>query len=454
MRIMLVEDEKITRLALANTLTHEGHDVVSCESGVDAISNLAKDGFEVVITDLRLPEVSGMDVLRAAKQRDPDCVVVIMTAFATVETAVEALKIGAYDYRTKPFSPEKLLNLLAKIGELRAVRSENTRLKRRLEQYESREIVGASRPMRTLLETVRVVAARACTVLIEGESGTGKELIARALHEGSPRRDGPFVPIACAAIPETLLESELFGHERGSFSGAVGRHVGYFERADGGTAFMDDIDDLPLAMQVKLLRVVQEHEFQRVGGTTPLKIDIRVVCATKINLLELVRAGRFRDDLYYRLNIVPLRLPPLRERPEDIPALAEHFLEKHGASPAARQRVAELLPEMMRYRWSGNVRELENVVQRLIALPGIEDPGLGQQPEPGPSDSGHPLGGNPATAIHYEEYMERVDREVIAWALAHAGNRISATAKLLGLPRTTLRSKMEKYGILGAHPGD
>jgi DNA-binding NtrC family response regulator len=447
MKILLVEDEKITRLALANTLTREGHDVVACESGVDGLARLSQERFDVVLTDLRLPEVSGMEILRAARERDPDSVVIIMTAFATVETAVEALKIGAYDYITKPFSPEKVLNLLVKVGELREVRSENTILRRRLERYESREIVGGSAAMRTLLDTVRVIAARECTVLIEGESGTGKELVARALHDASARRLGPFVPIACAAIPETLLESELFGHERGSFSGAVSRHAGYFERANGGTAFIDDIDDLPLAMQVKLLRAVQEHEFLRVGGDAPLKLDIRIVCATKLDLLQLVRAGRFRDDLYYRLNIVPLRLPPLRERAEDIPALAEHFLTKHGAPEAARNRVAELLPLMTRHAWPGNVRELENVIQRIIALPGIADPGLrsaddgARPPAPPPSPEG------PTSPVQYEKYMEHVDRELIGWALARAGNRISGAASLLGLPRTTLRSKMDKYGI-------
>ena len=450
MRILLVEDEKITRVTLSTALHREKHEVAACESGVEAIEKIHEQGFDVVITDLRLPGVGGIEVLREAKLTDPDCVVIVVTAFGTVETAVEALKLGAYDYLRKPYSPEKVINMLAKINELRDVRSENTLLKRRLERYESRTIVGDSAPMRKLLETVRVLASRDVAVLIEGESGTGKELVARALHDQSPRRAMPFVPIACGAIPETLLESELFGHEKGSFSGATSRQVGYFERADRGTAFIDDVDDLPLAMQVKLLRALQEHEFARVGGQAPLRLDIRVVCATKVNLGDLVRAGRFREDLYYRLNIVPLRLPPLRQRPGDIPSLVEHFLSKHGASEAARRRAADLLPEMTRHAWPGNVRELENVVQRIVVLPesldfGIDGTQLRQAALRQPARvEGIDL------PFAYEEYLEAIDREIITRALAQAANNISAGAKLLGIPRTTLRSKMEKYGISAA----
>jgi DNA-binding NtrC family response regulator len=450
MRILLVEDEKITRVALSTALHREKHEVAACESGVEAIERIRELGFDVVITDLRLPGVGGIEVLREAKLRDPDCVVIVVTAFGTVETAVEALKLGAYDYLRKPYSPEKLINMLAKISELRDVRSENTLLKRRLERYESRTIVGHSAPMLKLLETVRVLASRDVAVLIEGESGTGKELVARALHDQSPRRAMPFVPIACGAIPETLLESELFGHEKGSFSGATSRQVGYFERADRGTAFIDDVDDLPLAMQVKLLRALQEHEFARVGGQAPLKLDIRVVCATKVDLGELVRAGRFREDLYYRLNIVPLRLPPLRQRPGDIPPLVEHFLSKHGASEAARKRAADLLPEMSRHAWPGNVRELENVIQRIVALPESLDFGIDgtQLRHEGLRPPVH--GEGIELPFAYEEYLEAVDREIITRALAQAANNVSAGAKLLGIPRTTLRSKMEKYGISAA----
>jgi DNA-binding NtrC family response regulator len=450
MRILLVEDEKITRVALSSALHREKHEVVACENGREALERIHEQPFDVAITDLRLPGAGGIEVLREVKLKDPDCVVIVVTAFGTVETAVEALKLGAYDYLRKPYSPEKLINMLAKISELRDVRSENTLLKRRLARYESGTIVGDSAPMRTLLETVRVLASRDVAVLIEGESGTGKELIARALHDQSPRHAMPFVPIACGAIPETLLESELFGHEKGSFSGATSRQVGYFERADRGTAFIDDVDDLPLAMQVKLLRALQEHQFTRIGGQAPLKLDLRVVCATKVNLGDLVRAGRFREDLYYRLNIVPLHLPPLRERPGDIPRLVEHFLSKYGASDAARRRAADLLPEMTHHAWPGNVRELENVVQRIVVLPESLDFGIdGTRPRPPGLQLPGPSGGI-ALPLAYEEYLEAIDREIITRALAQAANNVSAGAKLLGIPRTTLRSKMEKYGISAA----
>ncbi len=448
MKVLLAEDEKISRVALTSALRREGHEITASENGADAIAHIRAERFDVVVTDLRLPEATGIEVLTAAKEVDADCVVVVVTAYGTVETAVEALKLGAYDYIRKPFSPEKLINMLAKIRELREVRTENTTLRRRLERYEDRTLVGSSPQMLALLETVGILAARDVTVLIEGESGTGKELVARALHQLSGRRAMPFVPIACAAIPETLIESELFGHEKGAFSGATSRHAGYFERANGGTAFLDDIDDLPVPMQVKLLRALQEREFARVGGQALLKLDLRVVCATKVDLADLVRSGRFRDDLYYRLNIVPLRLTPLRERATDIPELVEHFLTKHGASAVARARAAELLPDLARYAWPGNVRELENVVLRIVALPASTDFGLGGPSSPASILPGRFPGEGPGTRVPYQEYLETIDREIITRALARAGNNISATAKLLGIPRTTLRSKMDKYRLL------
>ncbi len=446
MNILLIEDERITRRTLEDALRGAGHEVVACDNGGDGLSRVSEGSFDVVITDLRLPGIGGLDVLRAARQKDPDCTVLMMTAYGSVETAVEALKIGAYDYLTKPFSPEKLLNMLVKIAELKQALTDNTKLRRRLQTLEERTLVGNSAAMRALQETIRVVAERDCTVLIDGESGTGKELVARGLHRQSPRRAGPFVPVNCAVIPETLLESELFGHEKGAFSGAVARHLGYFERANGGTLFIDDIDDLPLQMQVKLLRTLQERELQRVGGDTPVQVDVRIICATKRHLQELVSEGRFREDLYYRLNIVLIHVPPLRERKEDIPLLVDHFLAKHSAPKAARSRAPLHMATLLAYHWPGNVRELENAVQRLAALPDLEDLELqgrsSSQPPPLPAP---PRDGD--GSLRYEAYLEKVDRELIAWALARADNNVSAAAKLLQLPRTTLRSKIEKYGI-------
>ncbi len=447
MKILLVEDEKITRVSLARTLTRAGHVVTACETGAKALACLEGLSFDVVVTDLHLPKGSGMDVLQAALERDPETTVVLMTAYASVETAVEAIKLGAYDYLTKPFSPDQLLNRLQKVEELRAVRSENSRLRQTIENYESRTLIGSSPGMRRLQETLRVVATRDTTVLIEGESGTGKEMVARELHRLSDRRDGPFVPVNCAAIPETLLESELFGHERGAFTGASGRHAGYFERADGGTIFLDDIDDVPMALQVKLLRVLQEREFLRVGGRVPVRVAIRVVCATKVRLLDLVRQGRFREDLYYRLAIVPIRVPPLRERREDIPVLLEHFFSRYGAGAKARSRLAALLPALLAHPWPGNVRELENVAQRIIALPEIEHLDLEEAAAPSPRVALPPLPSGRDEKVPYRGVMEAADRQLIQWALERAEGRISAAAELLDLPRSTLRSKIEKYGL-------
>lgn len=449
MRILLIEDEKITRITLSNTLKKEGYEVVSSASGQEGLELFRKQPFDVVITDLRLPRISGLEVLKEVKERAPDCTVIMMTAYGTVETAVEALKMGAYDYLTKPFSPDKLLSMLQHLQQFHKVLDENVRLKKRLKLFENRVIVGNSPPMRRLLETIRHVARHDYTVLIQGESGTGKELVARALHYHSARRDKPFVPINCAVIPETLLESELFGHEKGAFSGAIRRHIGYFERANGGTLFIDDIDDLPMPLQVKLLRVLQEREFHRVGGTETVQVDVRVIAATKIDLQERVAQNRFREDLYYRLNIIPIQVPPLRERKEDIPALFEHFLEKHGAPEKIKQVPPELLQRFMEYDWPGNVRELENMVERFIALSDMKSldiqtllPGMAAlSPERKVAEV------EEKTYPPFQQFIDEKEREIIRWALRQAGNNVSRAAELLRIPRSTLRSKMARLGL-------
>ncbi len=446
MRILLVEDERITRVSLARTLAKAGHEVTACEMAAAAIEALDEARFDVVLTDLRLPRGSGMDVLKSALTTEPPPSVILMTAYASVETAVEAIKLGAYDYVTKPFSPEQLLHRLEKLRELRAAKTEVSRLRRAIDGSELRPIVGSSPIMRRLHQTLRVVATRDTTVLVEGESGTGKEMVARELHRLSGRADGPFVAVNCAAIPETLLETELFGHEKGSFSGAVFRHEGYFERADRGTIFIDDVDDVPMGLQVKLLRVLQEREFLRVGGRAPVKVDIRVVCATKVRLADLVKQGKFREDLYYRLAIVPLRVPPLRERKEDIPALLEHFFVRYRAGAKARGRLAALMPSLLEHAWPGNVRELENVAQRIIALPEMERLDL-EDASPAAVPALPPVVAPASGKIVYRDVMEAADRQLIQWALDRAGGRVAAAAQLLDLPRSTLRSKIEKYGL-------
>ncbi len=452
MKLLLVEDEKITRITLANTLADEGYDVVSCESGEEAVRELKNKNFEIIVTDLRLPKIGGLEILETAKKINPESKVIVMTAYASVETAIKALKLGAYDYLIKPFSPDKLLTTLEHIRNYKKVLDENQRLKQRLGLFENRKIIGSNPQMLKLLETVKAVAKNDYTALIQGESGTGKELIARALHFYSPRVDNEFIPVNCSAIPDTLLESELFGYEKGAFTGASKTHSGLFERADGGTIFLDDIDDFPLHLQVKLLRVLQEKEITRVGGSKTLKVNVRVIVATKTDLKELVDSGKFRQDLFYRLNIIPLKIPPLRERKEDIPLLVEHFFIKHGAKEKISLIDEILLKKMTEYDWPGNVRELENFVERIIALSDIP----GWQKELFAA-----LDANKTAVIKeqtqkngkreypsYNDFILEKETEILTWALEKAGGNISKAAELIGLPRSTLRSKLEKLQII------
>jgi len=448
MKLLLVEDEKITRITLANTLANEGYRVTSCETGVEGLEKIKSDKFEIIVTDLRLPKVSGLDLLKEAKDFQPDCKVIVMTAYASVETAVEALKLGAYDYLIKPFSPDKLLTTLNHIRRFKKMQDENIHLKQRLGLFENRTIIGGSQPILKLMETIKAVAKNDYTVLIQGESGTGKELVARALHFYGPRVNSSFIPINCSAIPETLLESELFGHEKGAFTGAVKTHVGLFERADGGTLFLDDIDDFPFQLQVKLLRVLQEKEITRVGGTKSIKVNVRVIVATKIDLQKLVDESKFRQDLYYRLNIIPLKIPPLRERKEDIPLLAEHFFIKRGAKEKISLITPSVLEKMKSYDWPGNVRELENFVERMIALSDIDgwenelfaylSHNETVQNVKEEADENYPT---------YEEFIGGKEKEIFVWAMKKAGGNVSKAASLLGLPRSTFRSKLEKLNL-------
>lgn len=441
MRVLVVEDDRITRLSLSEALTREGYVTDVAEDGGRGVERAATGEYDVVVTDLRLPGPSGIEVLQASRQANPQCEVIVITAYATVATAVNALKLGAYDYITKPLAPEKFLSMLRNIKQYRTVLHENEDLRRRLELFQNRTVIAEAPVMQKLLDTVRQVAQRNSTVLIHGESGTGKEMVARTLHYLSPRRDEPFVGINCAAIPETLLESELFGHEKGAFSGAVQRRKGYFERADGGTIFIDDIDDLPLGPQVKLLRVLQERSFDRLGGTEPIAVDVRVICASKVDLHQQVERKLFREDLYYRLNIVPLRIPPLRERPEDIPLLTRHFFEKHGGREWLGRLGPRFYEGLAAHGWPGNVRELENVVQRVIAT-GETDLVLDASSLPLSAAARDP--GEAAEYPPFEEYMRLREREIIAWALDRSGRNVTRAARLLGMPRGTLRSRLVK----------
>lgn len=444
MKILMVEDERMTRIALTGTLRKEGHEVLPCPDGTTAIAALDNNNFDVVLTDLNLPGPDGIEILRHAVQKNPDVKVIIMTAYASTETAVEALRIGAYDYLTKPFQPDEVLARVGHIENLLSVQEENRTLKRRIADISQRSIVGDSPVMTRLIETISTVATGEFSILIQGPSGTGKELVAQAIHQRSNRRDKPLVAINCAAIPETLIESELFGYRKGAFTGADRDHDGYFKRAHGGTLFIDDIDDLPMTVQVKLLRVIQEKEIEPLGGRGTVKVDFRLISATKVNLRELVDAGKFREDLYYRLNVIPLRLPTLAQRKEDIPALVDHFSQRLGQKQPL-QLTNEQFSTLMSHHWPGNVRELQNVVERMTALPNIPvadlfDGPLGQQ-----SNSKQPSDElDPSAFSGYRHYMQSCEDRIVQWALRQSNGNISTAARLLDLPRSTLRSKLEK----------
>jgi len=371
LRVLVVDDDSAIREALSRTLEKFGYEVILAEDGQAGLDRLREGEIHILLADLQMPRLSGQELLKAAKTIAPDLEVIVITGHGTVEDAVEAMKEGAYDFITKPFKRVQLERTIRRAAEKQALALQNRRLQARLDELQGAgSIVGTSPVMLKTLELVRQVAPSTATVLIQGESGTGKELIADAIHHGSPRREQAFIKVNCAALPEPLLESELFGHERGAFTGAVARKEGRFELADGGTLFMDEIGDISVAMQAKLLRVLQSGEFERVGGTRTLKVDVRVVAATNTDLAALVREKRFREDLYYRLNVITIQLPPLRDRQEDIPLLAHHFLRRYTVKNAKPLGgfTEEAMDLLQTYAWPGNVRELENAIERAVVL--------------------------------------------------------------------------------------
>ena len=444
--ILVVDDDTAHRTMLRTLVGGWGYEISEADDGEAAIRLVRERAYDLVLMDVRMLKVSGLEALAAVKAINPAIPVVIMTAFSSVETAVAALKQGAHDYLTKPLDFDKLRVTLERSMEHTRLKAENRALRAELAgRFERSRIVGRSPAMLRLLDTVAQVAPSEATVLISGESGTGKEVIAGALHVNSARREGPFVSLNCAAITESLMESELFGHEKGAFTGAERRREGRFQQADGGTLFLDEVSEMPLSMQAKLLRVLQEREFTRVGGDSLLRVDVRVVAATNTHLPDRIAAGRFREDLYYRLNVVALRLPPLRERREDIPLLAQHFLEMFAAKN--RTPVKGFSPQAMdrliRCEWPGNVRELMNAVERAVVLARAdyltaEDfPAVGPAPPaaaPPAADAGLPL--------------SAVERTVILDTLAAAGGNKSEAARRLGITRRTLHQKLKKWGMM------
>ncbi len=446
MRILLVEDEPTIALTLGDDLRAEGFDVTVLADGKEALEQLSQRIFDCVITDVRLPGADGVQVLKAAKAARPETEVLMMTAYATVESAVEAMRLGADDFIQKPFLNAQLIERLRRLGRFRALLEENERLRAQLRSDQGLPgVIGQSPAMRDVVKRVRTVAGTDASVLIEGESGTGKERIARAIHVLSARRDKPFVALSCGALPDTLLETELFGHERGAFTDAQRQRRGRFEMANSGTIFLDDIDDMPLPVQVKLLRVLQERQFERVGGEQLVHVDIRVVSATKVPLMELVRQGRFREDLYYRLNVVPVRLPPLREREGDIPLLVQHFIERLGQGKSFVVKT-DVLEAMSGYSWPGNVRELENHCAQAIAMSGGSS--ILRKEHLLPVDRSRRAALEPPVALRtLREVLVEAEREHLKHVLKAVGGHRTKAASVLGISRKVLWEKLKDYGI-------
>ena len=449
--LLIVDDETALREAIAERLGDHGFTVDQAASGEDALERLAAFAFDVLITDLRLPGIDGRQVLDAAIERYPDLIAIVITGFGTVKDAVEAIKQGASDFITKPFQFDALLHVLHSAVEQRRLKTENAYLRSQLEErYRFDGIIGRSGPMRELFQLLETVAATSSTVLITGETGTGKELVARAIHHNSPRRANRFVALNCSAIPETLLEAELFGHVRGAFTGAVGNRQGRLEQAHRGTLFLDEVGTMSPALQAKLLRVLQEREFERVGDSHTVKIDVRVLAATHSDLSRMVADGTFREDLFYRLNVIPVQLPPLRERREDIPLLVQHFLERLAAD-AGRPPVTvsqDAIRRLMAYPWPGNVRQLENAIERALAFSKgraqleVVDFAPEIQNQPAVSDTADPW--FPDEGIDFDRYVEAVELSLIRRSLERTRGNKRQAARLLNLKRTTLIEKLKR----------
>ncbi|WP_447974812.1 sigma-54-dependent transcriptional regulator [Nitrospira sp. Kam-Ns4a] len=441
--VLVVDDDAAMRALLKDVLADRGHQVAVAEGGREALKQLQEQDYEVVLTDLRMRDLQGIELLAEIKRVFPDTNVIIMTAFGSVESAVEAMKQGAYDYVTKPIKTEELLLVVERAVREAALRREVARLRKEVSrEYSFHQILGKSKPMREVFDLIRRVADSATNVLITGESGTGKELVAKAIHYNSGRRDAPFVPVNCAAIPEALLESELFGHIKGAFTDAKTDKRGLFEEANGGTLFLDEISELPLMLQAKLLRAIQEREIRRVGATKSVPVDLRIIAATNLSLADEVKQKRFREDLYYRLNVIEIRLPPLRERREDIPLLVEAFLRKCAeSSQKPVQGISEsALALLVDYAWPGNVRELENVIERAVTLARGEKVVAEDLPPA--------VQGSRGERQVIDEAAERtlplqeVEREYILRILDKTGGNKHQAAQILGIDRKTLYRKL------------
>jgi two-component system NtrC family response regulator len=449
--VLIVDDEKNYLVVLEALLAPEGYEIMTADNAQAALGLIEAADLDLVITDMKMPGMSGMELLEASKEIKPELPVIMMTAYGTIEMAVEAMKKQAYDYITKPFQNEELKLTVQKALQNHRLIKENRLLTEALsDRYQYGKIIGKSKPMLEIYDLIRKVAQSKASVLITGPSGTGKELIAKAIHYDSPRKERPFISVNCGALTETLLESELFGHEKGAFTGAISMKKGRFELADGGTLFLDEVGEMPPSLQVKLLRVLQEMEFERVGGTKTIEVDVRVLSASNRNLKENVAEGEFREDLFYRLNVIHIEVPPLKERKEDIRLLVHHFIEKYRQDEGKGK--TELAPETWKalysYPWPGNVRELENVIERAVVLNSGALIEFGDLP---PEFSEKPLELDVDRFIspdaELQPTLERIEEKMIRRALAQANNVQAHAAEMLGITKSLIQHKMKKYNI-------
>lgn len=453
-KILVVDDELSMREFLEILLQKEGHQIESAASGKEGLERIESEKFDLIICDIMMPRISGMEILKRARDLDKNAMVIMITAYASPENAVEAMKIGAYDYITKPFQVDEIKLVVNKALEKTQLMEENLRLRQEVEsRYKFRNLVGASRPMQEVFDLIRKIAPTKANILVLGESGTGKELAAKAIHYNSDRGDKPMVTVNCGAIPSELLESELFGHLKGSFTGAYHDKRGLFETAHQGTIFLDEIGEMPLHIQVKLLRAIQEKTFKPVGGVKDKSVDVRVIAASNRDLQEAIKQGIFREDLYYRLNVIQIRMPPLRERMDDIPLLVEHFINRFSEEIGKEvSGISEKAMNILReHDWPGNIRELENTIERAISLAysdtimpdNLPDKLVSEKSEP-PLSSGFSI---PEEGMEMEKYMEEMEKTLVLEALQRSGGVKKRAAELLGISFRSFRYRLEKLGI-------
>ena len=453
-RILVVDDESLMREFISESLSSKGYEVDAAENGAKALELINSETYDLILTDFKMPKVTGMDVLRKAVEKMPGVKVVIMTAYGTIENAVEAMKIGAFDYITKPFGVEEVLLLVKRALEFKNLEEENRKMHTELEdKYGYKSMVGESPAMKKVFELIQTISQSRSTILVTGNSGTGKELVARAIHYTSPRKSGPFVKINCAALPSELMESELFGHEKGAFTGAIKRYHGRFERANGGTLLLDEISEMSPVLQAKLLRVLQEREFEPVGSSETITVDVRIIATTNRNLEVLINEGKFREDLFYRLNVISIHLPPLKVRINDIPLLANAFLDRYNRENGkAIEGIADEVFESWKlYPWPGNVRELENTIERAVVL--CTGKILEMSDVSAPTQSTANIPGTESTMLSTNVTgmtIAEMERELILKTLEVQGGNRTTTAEILGISVRTLRNKLAEYGKMDA----